>query len=489
MNKISLILALVLFSLSFSLVAQETLRIGGLNEASYIYRTAPDSLNSYFRNSFNFNLAYRNFGFGMTFNAELPKYSNTQSELLEDISSQSLKLGWREIYAYYHKDSFKIHAGTLTETFGSGMIFRSWEDLEFDQDNRIDGFLMRYDSVLKLKTLYGALPSANDPEKYDLAYGADAEYPILSFLRMGASAISYRTFGYINPITMKDVYDQRDILGARTSVSFDALEINAEYAHSERYVPNQSTKAKGDALYANASYFLHPFQVGTAYKKYDSFGYRLQDLPLANYHNETLADNQASGIDEEGFQAWFSWEILDNLSFKADYAEAWNKAKDKKMNDIYTTMDWYIGSTLIAVEYAQIEKINETLSQWQTENIPSLQIGTDVWGNYVTFKAEYKYLEKQVFEKVSSHYEPKLQTDLTLGKLSMSLGVQSSWEDISELGSAVYSTNVELKYPVFEHSDLTFFAGKDAGGKICRNGICRYVAPFQGLKLELSTRF
>jgi hypothetical protein len=52
-----------------------------------------------------------------------------------------------------------------------------------------------------------------------------------------------------------------------------------------------------------------------------------------------------------------------------------------------------------------------------------------------------------------------------------------------------YWPAIELKYPIFNHSDLILFGGKEAGGKVCRNGVCRYVAPFEGLKVELNTRF
>jgi hypothetical protein len=49
--------------------------------------------------------------------------------------------------------------------------------------------------------------------------------------------------------------------------------------------------------------------------------------------------------------------------------------------------------------------------------------------------------------------------------------------------------SVQLKYPLFPETDILLFVGKEAGGKVCRNGICRYVAPFSGLKFEINTRF
>jgi hypothetical protein len=49
--------------------------------------------------------------------------------------------------------------------------------------------------------------------------------------------------------------------------------------------------------------------------------------------------------------------------------------------------------------------------------------------------------------------------------------------------------SVQVKYPLFSETDILLLVGKEAGGKVCRNGICRYVAPFSGIKLEMTTRF
>jgi hypothetical protein len=107
----------------------------------------------------------------------------------------------------------------------------------------------------------------------------------------------------------------------------------------------------------------------------------------------------------------------------------------------------------------------------------------------VQLSAEYKVVSKQKHELESKHFEPKVQADFSLGKLSLSLGAQSQWEEIGEFMDSRYWASMEAKYPIFSHSDITVFAGKEAGGKVCRNGVCRYVAPFQGLKVELNTRF
>ncbi|MCD8479340.1 MAG: hypothetical protein LRZ88_03300 [Candidatus Cloacimonetes bacterium] len=74
-------------------------------------------------------------------------------------------------------------------------------------------------------------------------------------------------------------------------------------------------------------------------------------------------------------------------------------------------------------------------------------------------------------------------------KLGVSLGLSSHWDDFSSISQSRYMPNIEAKYPLFSHSEILIFAGKEAGGKVCRNGVCRFVAPFEGVKAEFTTRF
>ncbi|MBM4404346.1 MAG: hypothetical protein FJ042_08240 [Candidatus Cloacimonetes bacterium] len=475
-------LLFLLFSLALS--AQNTLQVSGLNEAQFIYRTALDSLNAYFRDAFAFRLAYRNFQFGMKFVAELPKYSTNQSEQMAELDPNRLSIGWKELYASYEKDGLLLRAGTIEESFGIGMTFRSWEDLEFDQDNRVEGLILRRDGDLKVKALYSAIPNQNQPERLDLAYGGDLFLTAYEPVHLGFSALSYRRLTPLNR------YNQQDVFAMRSAVNLGYLDAYAEYAVTELY-RNAPTNYDGNAFYANMNLYPTglPVQFGAAYKRYDRFNFRLQDLPTANHHNQTLADDQNAGLDEEGLQGWIAWTINDQLTLNFDYAEAWNNDQDKRMNDFWSMLRYDSGSKQISLEYSHVEKLDEANSKWQLEAAPTLHVFLPILDHPIGWQAEYKYVEKTHFDRRHIHYEPHLQAELTLGKFALAAGVQSWWSKDKTLMSARYQANIEVKYHLYEHSELSIFAGEEAGGKVCRNGICRFVAPFQGIRAELSTRF
>ena len=476
------LLLLLLVSITL-LSAQNVLFVNGSNEAKFIYRTVEDSLHTYFNDTFGFNLAYRNFSFGMKFIAELPKYSTEQTELLDELDSNRLELGWQELYASYEKDAWKIYTGITEESFGNGIVFRSYKDLEFDIDNRLESFLFSYNDAFKLKAIYGAIENPAINGKYDLAYGTDLQSPNFQGLSLGASAMAFRN------LLTTNIYNQRTIFAGRLNYATEYIDLQAETAVSKLYhQPGIDTK-NGKAIYVNGSYYFGPVTLGGAYKQYDKFQYRLNDLPTANYHNETLSDASATGEDEIGWQVFGTVSFTDGLDFTADYAEAFNSDKIKKMNDAFFALEYSGNSFSLLTSYSHIEKVDESSNSWQQDLIPALQTNFTWLKIPVQIQAEYKKVSKQRQEAESEHYEPKLQTDFTFKKLSLSLCAQSNWEEISEIFDSRYWASAQIKFPLFEHSDIILFGGKEAGGKVCRNGVCRYVAPFEGLRVELNTRF
>lgn len=475
------------------LLAQTTLQVNGLNEAQLVYRDVPDSLRMYFKDSFSFNLAYKDFGFGMKFISELPKYRNNQSDLLDELEAKDLKLGFDELYVSYEKGPWMVKSGTLYETFGSGMAFRSYEDKEFDQDHRLKGFQFKYDDLFRLKAIYGAISSPNDANALDLSYGVDLEYPSRYF-KVAAGAVGFRNktaFGY----------NQSDVFFTRLGFNYESFSLWSEAALRELYHRGSPAlkPVSGKAIIAGADYSVGPVLLGAAYKNYDQFQYRQQDIFLANYHGETLADSHASGLDEQGLQGWVGWDVFDDLNLEVNYAEAWTSDDSRKMNDLFAAVE-YSGDALDAgLEWSHIEKTGSELNltgqashYWQKEVTPALHLGFDVFSKPLTLKTEFKMVDKENittgYETVS-HYEPKIQADLALGKVSLSLSSGSNWKDFGSLMDSRYWSNAEAKIGLFDHSELIVFAGSEAGGKVCRNGMCRFVAPFSGLRVELSTRF
>ena len=72
-------------------------------------------------------------------------------------SSDLKGAGLTNYYVNWSDDSFSITAGTFYEQFGSGLLFRSWEDRALGLNNAVMGARISYsyNDILKLKALWG----------------------------------------------------------------------------------------------------------------------------------------------------------------------------------------------------------------------------------------------------------------------------------------------------------------------------------------------
>jgi len=109
--------------------------------------------------------------------------------------------------------------------------------------------------------------------------------------------------------------------------------------------------------------------------------------------------------------------------------------------------------------------------------------------NPLLIKAEYQYKEDENAARSISHYEPKLQTDLSLGNYSLSLTVETQIGEAEDGEDGEVWLGGEIATYLFNNTDVRLFAGKEKGGVVCRNGVCKNQAAFSGVRLNIITSF
>jgi hypothetical protein len=460
------------------------LQINGLNELNYTYRTAEDSLHTFFDDQFSFAAEYGDFTFGMKFIMNLPKYNKYESNFVQELDPNKLSTKWDERYVEYEKEHLFLHGGTFEETFGSGMTFRSFKDLDFDIDTRLEGMQVKVNyPKMKLKSLYGAWRSEKDNvnSANNIAYGGEVEYTLSPGISVAGNGIGMRV------IEPTNIYSEQDIWGGRVSMNFTKMDGSVEAASSIKYhldTPNRN----GYGLYANSNIYMEPVNFSFAYRKYNKFDYILHDLPMVNYHNEPLTDATA-GLDEEGAMGEIRYNHGEDNSIQVNYAEAWSSDQVARMNDFYGEFDQKFKTWQMTAEYSHLEKSEKEIQHWSKDLTPAMTFDFNVAGNPAHIRTEYEYIEKQNQQTTVFHYEPLLQTDYHIKQFGISIITETEIKEINEISKSRYWINGEFRTTLFENTDLLFFAGKQKGGKVCRNGSCKYVSPFNGIRLSLSTRF
>jgi len=481
-HKRIFIFAILLFAL-ISLNAQDFFNISGDNQAKYIYRVAEDSLSNYFNDELNFTINYNNITLGMGFKANLPKYDQYQA--IDELRPANISHEWTDRYIAYDKDEYYLQAGTFEEAFGAGITLRAWNDRDNDRDKRLDGALIRYSpGFVNLKILYGAVKNDIADQQIfrnDVIAGIDSEINILSGLKLGAGLVQYKqkeaTANYLK-------YSHRNIYSGRASVINDLLCIDAEYAEM-RYEHNVPSTYRGHAFYNSNNFFLGDFTFNIAYKKYYKYNYNFADLPSLNHYDQLLS-SIASLNTEEGISSEISYMPNFANEFTIHYSEAWNENFKIRFANLFTEYKYNNDNYGLQTEFEQIETKDQPANNWEKEMTPGATVDFYNFMLPLTVKAKWGVKKQKQGEDDITLQQPFLQADVKLNSW-LAFSIISEFEfndDVSDtwLGA-------ELKTNISEHSELKLFAGKEKGGKVCRNGVCKYQTPFEGVRIELSTNF
>lgn len=265
-----------------------------LNADSIIGANQPESkglLNSYA------NIFYTNGNFkaGIRVESYLPRIQGYPDRF------DGTGLGMR--YIGYANDYLDVTLGNFYEQFGSGLIFRSYEDRALGYDNNMDGMrlIFRPAKGVVLKGVYGqqrlSFTDGRVVKGAGIVRGFDGEIHLNELVKkmkdskfdvvVGASFVSK---------FQKD--DNPDLIlpqnvgaySGRFEVGYGKFKFNAEYAHKENdpSEDNNNSYNTGHAAIANLSYSQKGLGIVLSAKSVDNMSYRsdrtksLQDV-LINY--------------------------------------------------------------------------------------------------------------------------------------------------------------------------------------------------------------
>jgi hypothetical protein len=255
----------------------------------------------------------------------------------------------------YKHEGLDLTVGNYYEQFGSGLIFRTYEERGLGLDNAMDGLRLIYEirPGIKAKALVGRQRIYFETSD-GIVRGGDLEFNLNEFngnnsrtnLIVGAGAVS-RFEESTDPI-----YNlPENVAAASLRANFISGNFNifGEYAYKSQD-PNSSNRfifKPGHAIYANGSYSKGNLGIILGYKYYDNFLFRSERVanftellinyqpPLAELHTYALPalysyNVQANG--ETGMQAEIAYKFdkgtlvggrygtLVNLNFSNSYA-------------------------------------------------------------------------------------------------------------------------------------------------------------------------
>ncbi len=476
--------ALLLIILATNLLYSE-LSFSGLNEFKYIYSNNDNEGNSYFSDKFQVQSQFKSFRAGIKFDLYKPKFDKFALSSIEE--DQTFEIHLDEHYLQYESDYWFAQIGTFEAVIGSGIVLHNFYDDDFETDSRLLGGYVNpvYDGW-QVQLFAGNMESDDSinpalEDEYDQVGAFDADVNITDKITVGSSYILHRE------LLADDEYNNRAVYAGKFNYSSSLYDLHTEYATSK-----DDLDLDGTAIYSNITSYLGKFTLMGTYKNYENFNVRISDLPMVNHAGQVLEHSWEPGKDEEGLMGEIRFLPNYENEFVINYAEGWNNNFIVRLSNLYSEFKHDFEVWSFKAEFESLEQLNENSNRWYKEITPTLTFDFLVKDNPVLIKAEYQYKEEDKIIGNYSHFEPRLQTDIAIGNYSLSVTVENQIgdSDSPEDGDdGEYWIGGELATTIFNNTDLRLFYGKEKGGIVCRNGVCKNQAEFEGIRLTVTTTF
>ena len=294
MNKITLLSATLIgcLLLSSKAVAQEDkVTVSGNFQGTFQMSEENENIGSQdvpeelLMNAFsNIRMSWRNFTAGMRFEYYNPPVLGFDRSYEGE--------GMSFFYVNYKKDNFDITAGNFYDQFGSGLVFRSYEERDLGYDNAMKGVHLKYQPTdgVQIKGFVG-----RQRLFWDLGpgyvRGIDGEVNLNSAFKLegnlpsfdiGASLVSrYQE----STQTLYNLPLNANAYSARFATSYKGVSFDVEYVGRTADPSSQNNYfvSEGKALLINTSYSTKGFGASLSLKHLDNLDFR--------------SDREASGQD------------------------------------------------------------------------------------------------------------------------------------------------------------------------------------------------
>lgn len=447
-------------------------------------------------------------------------------------------------FASYSSDLIDITVGNFYDQFGTGMIFRAYQEWTLGIDNSIDGIrvAVRPAKGLYLKGLVGkqrkfwGLSSG-------LMRGADAEWFLHeSFPKLLEKQWLFSVGGSVMNRFLEDddvtlrLPENVSAFGARFSASKGGFNLNGEYAYkiNDPFNKNNFTYNPGNGIYLNANYTRKGIGATATIKRIDNMDFRSERNPLIEeltlsflppttlqhtWRLPTLYPYATQPNGEFGYQFDIFFTIPKKTLIGGKYGTqiALNFSRITGLNKTFTDSTFLYTTKFLPDENTKLffRDYNIKISRKWNKKLKStfqyihlyydkgvIELG-DLDSPLPPIPVDVLVLENTYKIKRKHNIRNELQlmlTDEDLGSWAMALleySVSPHWYftvfdewnfgNPDEVRRAHYY-NVNVAY-VSGANRISFAYGRQRAGLLCVGGICRIVPAANGFTLSLTSSF
>ncbi len=556
MKKIDLsVLFIVLFCVfPFSMKAQNFIdggQVHGNFQIDAQYYEPDEKINAdtvpekFLMNAFG-NIIYTNGGFTAGFRYEL--YLNP----LEGFDKRLEGNGIPYRFATYKKDKFEITVGNFYDQFGSGLIFRAYEEWNLGVDNSVDGIRVKISPFkgVTFKGIYGKQRYFWDKSP-GIVRGADADFFLNDIFKKWQEKKTKISIGG----SVVSVYQPNDpglklhlplnvaAFAGRFNISHGKVNFSGEYAYkiNDPDQINNFIYKNGEALLLTASYSQKGLGVLLSAKRIDNMSYKSNRLensyaldvnflpPLTKQHTYSMAAmypyaTQPNG--EMGLQAQVVYTIPKKSKLGGKYGTSIavnysivNSIDKQKINDTipideYGTLgyksDFFkLGDTKYFEDF-NIEITKKISKKWKLiasylnliYKIDVVEGHSDdegekmVYANIGILDLTYKFTPKKSLRfEYQQLFTKQDKGDWLAFMLEYTIAPKWFFSVMDQYNYGNPDNNKQLHYYTIsagytkKANRIALSYGRQRQGIICVGGVCREVPASNGLTLTISSSF
>ena len=499
--------------------------------------------NSYLRLDYKL----KNFTAGLQVEAYEPKRLLNYSPLLN-------KTNLGNYYIRYSNDSarLEITAGHFYTQFGSGLIFRSWEDRQLGIANSIAGAMIKYAPIktVHITALYGKQRNGLGFSFSDGVIGAlNADIELAALLKIKKIKCN-AGFSHVNRNekleNVNGLNSNTYLTSVRGDFAVGGFTADVEYVFKSKDALVEFNNIRpqlqfdGDAYLLNLGYSKNGFGITTNFRRLENFTAYSQRNLAGNVYNQGLLNYIPALTKQYDYS-------LTNIYVYAAQANLSFEPNRNKAGEIGGQIDLFFQlkkgtplggkyGTNIAINYAQWHGLKGTYDAaqrkyqaiffgfgqkyYQDISVEIRKKWNKKWASVFTYLRQY-YNARYVEEATGQVYANTVVVDNTLRlkkAKSVKVELQHQWAkggfknwaaaqaefnfnaiwsvfavDLYNYSNAI-TTNRQHFYNFGAAFNKTAYRvqasyGRQRGGLICVGGVCRFVPQSAGLNLSLSYSF
>lgn len=241
------------------------------------------------------NFKYKNWSAGI----QGENYKNEH----ESLAIYNPKFSGTNVATYflqYKNKKIDVTAGYFYEQFGSGLLYRSWEDRALGINNALRGgrIIFKPTDYLTLKSIYGQQRTGFDVSRGKI-YGADVEIGLSPIFKMETTDVSlgltYIARDEKTDIVNPNFDDVTNGYAARINVNHNSVYFSSEYDYkthdavvqSPGQIDNRLIKP-GNALLINTGYSKKGFGIDASFRRLENMSFFSERDAKGNTFNDRL---------------------------------------------------------------------------------------------------------------------------------------------------------------------------------------------------------